>query len=132
MRVAATILSLLGLSVPRTMDGGVLSGLMRPAGGTAPATPIYVECDDWLAVRGARHKLITYRNHPDRDELYDLVADPGERKSLVITEPAVRDELRGYAHQYWQTFEGTNTTRPPVERLDEPTRERLRALGYVQ
>ena len=40
-----------------------------------------------------RHKLTVYRGRPDWGELFDLEADPGERRNLYHVDPALRAEL---------------------------------------
>jgi arylsulfatase A-like enzyme len=50
----------------------------------------------YKAVRTARHKYIDWTQHPDADELYDLVADPYELTNLARDpgSAALRQELR--------------------------------------
>ena len=47
------------------------------------------------AIRDGRHKLITsFDDERVTDALYDLEADPGERRNLILAGPAVADRLR--------------------------------------
>ena len=48
---------------------------------------------DYRAVRTDRHKYVHWMQHPDENELYDLVSDPYERRNL-IDEPRMGDVLR--------------------------------------
>ncbi|MGN6504269.1 MAG: sulfatase family protein [Tepidisphaeraceae bacterium] len=41
----------------------------------------------------ATHKLTVYRDRPDWGELFDLVADPGERVNLYDRDPALRGSM---------------------------------------
>jgi arylsulfatase A-like enzyme len=81
------------------------------------------------AIRDGRYKLITsFDDERVTDALYDLDADPGERRNLILTAPAEADRLR-------------ETLRPLVaERAeavamgaddDAEIAERLRELGYL-
>ncbi len=45
------------------------------------------------ALRVGRHKLLHF-DEDDRDELYDLTADPGERQDLADQQPALTRQLR--------------------------------------
>ncbi len=129
--VAPTMLALLGLPVPAWMHGRVLPGIDAPPDG-APGPPVFTHCDDWLMVRGERYKLITFRTNPHIDELYDLAEDPKERTSLILTRRSAADPLREQARAYWAGSNAASPARPAPEQLDEPTRARLRALGYLE
>ena len=41
---------------------------------------------DYRAVRTERYKYIHWMQHPDENELYDLVEDPYEKKNLIHEE----------------------------------------------
>jgi len=64
-----------------------------------------------------------------REEWFDLAADPGERASA---QPPARhaDPIRERAIERWRGDRESGSTAPRVE-LSEEQRERLRALGYV-
>ena len=127
--LAPTILSLTGLPVPASMQGRPLPGLglLRDR----ETRPIYVHCGDSLAVRSGAHKLITSGEGKFPDEIYNVADDPAERTNLLGEDPTIDAELRSYAAAYWKI--GASTDHDSIEPgdLDEPTRQRLRALGYV-
>lgn len=65
-----------------------------------------------------------------REELFDLEADPGEKRDLVAENPetvkalsALMDEFEGKAFWKWPTRQ--------QEKMDEATRKQLEALGYL-
>jgi len=60
--------------------------------------------------------------------LFDLGADPGERRNLAAQHPEVTAELRGLM-EAWLARAGTDGTAPPAGGEDL---EKLKALGYVQ
>ena len=81
------------------------------------------------AVRDGRHKLITsFDDERVTDALYDLEADPGERRNLSLAEPALADRLR-------ETLREIASERAEAVAMaadeDEEIAERLRELGYM-
>jgi arylsulfatase A-like enzyme len=129
--VAPTLLSLAGLTPPPGMQGYGLPGLglaSRP-----PSTPVFVHCDQNLAVRVGHYKLITSRKAGATDAVYDLDRDPDERENILAKSEAMTHLLREYAAEYWEKGSArAGGTEDKLEGLDEKSRERLRALGYVQ
>ncbi|MCM2254406.1 MAG: sulfatase-like hydrolase/transferase [Vicinamibacteria bacterium] len=117
------------------------AGLAPPAGGGTPFArgdqvalgfeymPPEAETVPWLrrelrSIRRGNDKLI--QEYPSgRVELYDLVADPGERVDLARRKPEVVRELLALLGPRKAS---TRTVAP----LDLAWRERLRALGYVR
>jgi arylsulfatase A-like enzyme len=78
---------------------------------------------DWKLVRSPREE-------GDREELFDLTHDPGERVDVAARFPA-RAAALGEALDRWMA-EGERTPGQAPERvLDEETRARMEALGYV-
>ena len=62
--------------------------------GPSPHAALFWEYQDQQAIRKGRFKLIKPERDPDRWELYDLAADPGETRDLAAQQPAVAKELR--------------------------------------
>ena len=129
--VAPTVLALAGLPRPPIMQGYVLPGLGLD--GRPQAAPVYVHCENQLAVRIGDHKLITARDTPAADQLFDVKRDPEEKRNLIADDPAVAQSLRAQAAAYRSNgWAGAGRMPTDGRELDEPTRERLRALGYLQ
>jgi arylsulfatase A-like enzyme len=81
------------------------------------------------AVRDGRHKLITsFDDERVTDALYDLEADPGERRNLCPAEPELAERLR-------ETLRELASERAEAVAMaadeDEEIAERLRELGYM-
>lgn len=129
--VAPTLLELAGIDPPAPLPGTSLLRFLA-AGGPPPelaARALYAEtfyprlAFGWSGltsvVRGRHH----YIEGVDR-ELYDLVADPGERRNLVASDrrtyAALRDALEGFDRELELPF---------LE--DSETRRALAALGYL-
>jgi arylsulfatase A-like enzyme len=63
-------------------------------------------------------------------KLFDLDADPGETRNLARAEPALLNALLAALHSHLR--ESTLAlARHPAARIDEATKEKLRALGYL-
>ena len=128
--IAPTVLDLLGLKTPQNLDGRSLQPLLK--GGELPSAPAWSETwQPWTSygwsplksVRLDEWKLIA----APKPELYNVAADPGEKRNLV------REE-RGRAHELARHMEELES-RPPVGETaaagDAETLAALRALGYV-
>ena len=131
MDVMPTILDLLGLDAPTTIEGRSLVHAIR--GETMPARPIYFEALDayltrsWAPLTGVIDGDWKYIDLPEA-ELYDLVNDPNEQRNVIA-----RQSQRAAALQ--QTVERWRPAGRAVARsspsLDPDAAARLRALGYA-
>ena len=141
--VMPTVLGLLGLSIPRQVQGVNLSGFcgagVPPAAGKSPSAgprPIYSEtlwpelydCNPLYCVLEGRWKYIQSR----RPELYDLSRD-GERRTISSTKSRATPATCATA---WKTC-GRRCPLPPIRPsgagapLDKDTLRRLESLGYI-
>jgi arylsulfatase A-like enzyme len=81
------------------------------------------------AIRDGRHKLITsFDDERVTDALYDLEADPGERRNLARSEPQLAERLRESLRGI--TAEKAESVAMAADE-DEEIAERLRELGYM-
>jgi arylsulfatase A-like enzyme len=130
-----TLLDYLGVAVPAGVDGRTLLHLAEGAGeGDEEA---FTQTSLGLPQRGlvtAQWKVIESAGFEPRVEVYDLRADPLERNDVGSSATV----LVGYSRQ--RLAQWTTTVprprydpggRPTAARMDEPTRRRLEALGYV-
>jgi arylsulfatase A-like enzyme len=133
--IAPTMLAAAGLPIPPVMQGHAL-----PLNGTeAPAREnVFSEEDlegnSLQAIRSKTTKLITANKGNPRGlketELYDVATDPGEQKDLASTDPVLVETMRaalGKAYLVAQAHKGAGGQ---VD-VDAATKERLRALGYL-
>ena len=88
-----------------------------------------LENDTLYSVNDGRWKLIArYQDGTKKPSLmFDLTVDPKESANVIDEQAAVEQRLRGYLESL-EAVVGEQTMSP----LDEDTRERLRALGYVR
>ena len=139
--IAPTILRLARLQVGADMQGESLLGLLdesehSEAGEASTGNhSIYFETfyplkefgwSELLGIRMGRHKYI----EAPRPELYDLSADPDERRNLYSSHTALaahfKEMLRSEVAKYAQAQRNTPATTP-----DPTTVDLLRSLGYV-
>jgi arylsulfatase A-like enzyme len=136
--VLPTLLDWLALPPTAGLSGRSVLPLMRgqalpPAWSLAEATCAPPEIK---ALRGERLKYVARfapepaASAPEREWLFDLAQDPAELHDLSGTEPETLARLRDTLHGLL----ADPRRRPPAvasSALDHETRERLRALGYV-
>jgi arylsulfatase A-like enzyme len=80
-------------------------------------------------IRGERYKLIW---RPNGDvQLFDLLADPGERNDLSAERPEVLDRMESQLLT-WMAEHETTETPAPFESQDLEAQDELRALGYIE
>jgi arylsulfatase A-like enzyme/predicted Zn-dependent protease len=132
--VLPTVCEMAGLPVPAEVQGHSLLPAFFGRRRRAPV-PAYSETyyprfhygwSDLKSVQDERYKLIL----APLPELYDVVADPREEKNLVYLEKGVYDRLSAEAESFIRRS-GRNAYETDLSKVDEETREKLAALGYV-
>jgi arylsulfatase A-like enzyme len=132
--VFPTVLDLMGVSY----EGPVQGISLRPAlgGEPLPERPMYGEASqvpNRRAVRMNGHKYV--RDGDGDEELYDLAADPDERTNLCARDAApcapYRAQLAEWEAQTRLAAKDLELPTPSEAVVDEDTREKLRALGYL-
>ena len=138
--VAPTLLGLVGVTPPATMEGRDLFG------STVETRPIVVEAakGSQIMLRDRSWKLVrtlgwvwandAFHRRPGETELYDLARDPHERTSHHATDPAIAAELSARLDA-WMLARGVAPEggyQHAPRRVPRADAERLRALGYVE
>jgi arylsulfatase A-like enzyme/tetratricopeptide (TPR) repeat protein len=132
--VAPTVLDLVGIEVPETLQGRSLVSLMLDPEADGPATA-YSESMSvhlqygWAALYSLRSEGYKFIDAP-RAELYIPADDPGERRNLIADMPEVAAELRARLAALRETI-GAGAPETQEADLDEETLNMLAALGYV-
>lgn len=132
--LAPTLLELLGLPVPPTMQGRSLA----PIDAEPVARPVFSVSDNSIAEAVLRGSLKLIFRPTRRAELYALDADPGETKNLrpLPSTDSLRLELRGLLDARraasLELRGKLGDPVPPGEALDPEQLAELRALGYLK
>ena len=132
--VAPTILDLLDVPVPAEMQGRSLVPLFEGNGGAPEDRVLYAETlsprlsHDWGELRAIFEGPLKYVHGP-RPELFDIRTDPRELKNLVAERPGVAAEMRDKLAEFLKRNSPPGAGR--MTPVDEETRRRLEALGYV-
>ena len=147
--ILPTVLSTVGLAVPREVQGKDLTALLDP-GRSRPRAPSRAastafseqmhDADsarrfgsryeaDLQAVRTLRWKYIFSSKGPE--ELYDLTADPAECTNLAGLKPGELLSMRELMG-IWRRSIGAPIETHAREEIDPATIENLRSLGYIE
>ena len=149
--IMPTILEEFGISVARsTLDGKSLFPILR--GKEREDRTFLADIGDnilkshigrKIAMNSGKDKLILNRPYTLKDrtffisppprvpaiELYDLAADPQEKKNIVDEKPAAARELN---RRIIEIYKNSGVRKAAKVELDETLKERLRALGYIR
>ena len=125
--IAPTLLAAAGIEIPAAMEG---RNILETESADWSGQRIFAQYrDETYSVRTPRFKLI--RSRGGRLLLFNLEADPSERRDLSAQRPEFAAELNAEL-EAWRLArpriggDGASTTE-----LDPATEERLRALGYL-
>ncbi len=132
-----TLLELAEVAAPSGLDG---TSLLPAIAGTDLRLEAFIEAfgrvrgtprDRRAGWRGARWKCVTAPHAPDLpDELYDLSADPRERRNVAREHPDVMRALRARIAAVEATAAGEVAALSDAEQAT--IERRLRELGYVE
>ncbi len=131
--VAPTVLDLLGLTIPDSVQGRSLASAVVEGEPVAPAS-LYSETlsprlsNGWGELRTLFDGDLKYIHGP-RPELFNLGIDPQELDNLAESEPETAAAMRQRLGEFISTH--ARSTADAAVEVDEHTREQLAALGYV-
>ena len=134
--IMPTVLGMLGVPVPRDLQGADLSTLWRTPGKGLSTRSLHLSTREWrgrlwgerrAGVREGRY-MLHHRLPEGAVELYDVVADPEERLDLSDREPEVVERMM----RQLRAHEERSRPDPPTFEQTEREREQLRALGYIE
>jgi arylsulfatase A-like enzyme len=136
--VAPTVLDLVGLPIPPGLDGVSLLPALREH--RALGLEAFIEAfgrvrgterDRRLGWRTERWKYVEAPHAPDiPDELFDLAADPRERRNLAASEPAQTAALKARVAGVEASAVGEGEALSAEE--EAAVEARLRDLGYIE
>ncbi len=130
-----TILDMCGLASPKDVQGLSLAGEFFGRSQDPGEILTYSETfypryhfgwSELQSVQNDRYQLIMATDM----ELYDLVEDPRELTNLIDARPAEARKLRAQADELIARY-SRNALQSDLSTVDEETREKLAALGYL-
>lgn len=132
--ILPTVCDLMGIPAPAGMQGrSLLDSFDNPK--KTPEIFAYSETfypryhygwSELAAIQDNRYKLIL----APVPELYDIVQDPGEEKNLVYLRKDVFEAMNRTAESFIAES-GRNGFKTDLGKVDEETKEKLAALGYI-
>jgi len=134
--LAPTVLDLIGIEIPESMQGESLLPLVAAPDDAVASRPVIARASEALAEESislGRWKLIrNIDRRPSAVALYDLEDDPGETRNRALDRPIVAATL---AQQLRWAFD--RNAPEPVEpkgarEIDPEVSKRLRELGYLE
>lgn len=141
--IVPTVLEYLRIMPDPNARGRSLAPLVLGTGDPGPERRAYCEeilnrygPYDLRGLRSERFKYVMtfqYEGARDLDDLFfDLEADPGERRNAIRDLPEEAEDHRQMLAALVKEISGYAPARVDTISIDEATRERLRALGYLQ
>ena len=140
--VAPTLFALAAIEeeIPSGMQGRNFLPLLqgKTASGIDEAFSEATYVGQKKALRTQNGLKLIYSFAQDKAMLFDLKADPGEKKSLLNGDPSKGEPLREHLDLWVQANQATRGVLYGAEGpdqevvLDKETKERLEALGYIQ
>jgi len=127
--LAPTLMALVEQPIPAAVSApSLLPWIVGKPPTEAPFAILAAESNGLFSVRNDRFKLVAQpaRNH---FELFDLEADPGERRDVAGAQPAELETLRGALRAWRASLKPLAAT---TTELDAETEVGLRSLGYIQ
>lgn len=94
--------------------------------------------ESWREQRGDLNVVVRKNNwkgiwnaEPETLELFDLSTDPAEKNDLGPAEPELSEDLKQSARNWLSSCEAMGQAPQENSELDESTKKKLRALGYI-
>lgn len=130
-----TVLDLVGVPIPEAVQGESLvplaDGSVDDLGLWAYSESLYPRNHyGWSPLRSLRNGLLHFISAP-RPELFEVASDPGETTDLAPSRPGQVRQLERLLARITDEFSAEERSGAEPQTLDEETRARLAALGYL-
>ena len=97
MDLMPTMLDFMGVPIPSRIKGQSLRPLLPGQSGTYEDRGAVTFIHGTISLRHGPYRYILYPDHPESEELYNVVTDIGQATNLVATQPALAAEMRSRA-----------------------------------
>lgn len=128
--VMPTVLGMLGIETPDTLDGIDLQPTWGSSETKLPSRFIFAEADHHDIKRAVFHQH--YKLHYDlltkKSQLYDLTKDPNEKYDLADKDTSAANQLFSQLRQFMRV----ENKGQPLEELSSEEINRLKSLGYTR
>ncbi len=132
--VMPTVLEMAGFSIPAQVQGtSLLPYFFEPekkryslAYSETFYSRFHYGWSELRTIQDGKYKLII----APEPELYDLTKDPKEEENLASSEKKILDKFNTEASKFMEKF-SQNAYELDYKKIDEETRQRLAALGYI-
>ncbi len=134
--IVPTVLAILGILPPPSVQGVSLLPLMRSEAQTTGGEAYIESLSGWLdrrwaPLQGIRSSEWKFIEAP-QPELYDLKSDPGELKNVISAHPNEAKRLRATLQKILRAGPSPAAAKATTPAAMSPeTRDKLRALGYL-
>ena len=129
--IMPTLLAYLNIDPPPTLQGTSLLPLLARGEPTRQYAYFRNKDGSQYGVRDARWKLLVHGKEDPEIELFDLDADPGERRNLAAQHAGQVPPLLKVLSTWRKETVALRPRRTDQTDLDVRTRKQLEALGYV-
>ena len=127
--VLPLIASRLEQSIPAEVQGGIPPQIGHPVVAEVDPLPHMSTDGEWRTVIRDGYKFLW--NGKGQHELYNLVADPGERNQLLTRHPAHAQLMQEDLETFFASLPARGGVTGAVT-IDEETRRALESLGYIK
>jgi arylsulfatase A-like enzyme len=134
--IVPTILDLLGFAIPSQVQGRSLAPLLLDETSELSPTAYYSESLSPRLTHGFGELRVLYRDgykyiHGPRPELFDVERDPLELHDLAAENSQLREQMKAGLEATVAAYSRPEDAAAAAHQVDDDTRRRLEALGYI-
>lgn len=134
--IVPTILDILGFAIPSQVQGRSLAPILRGEMNELSPASYYAESLSPRLTHGFGELRVLYREgfkyiHGPRPELFDVERDPLELHDLAAQDSELRVQMKTELETFVATHSRPEDAAGAAHEVDDDTRRRLEALGYI-
>ncbi|MDH5405514.1 MAG: sulfatase-like hydrolase/transferase [Candidatus Aminicenantes bacterium] len=134
--IVSTILHMLGIPIPREVQGQSLLPLLLRKSRDNKKLYAYSETFypryyyGWSELKSLRTRQYKYIQAP-RPELYDLIKDPRENRNILSSNPRIAERFKKKLTEIANFYAAKGVEQKGPQKMDEESLKGLMALGYL-